>query len=130
MHHLEPRLFINPPSLYACACFGASLQVSFLATEGKAGKVLVYFLTCASVEFHSLVLQRLPQLKGLQVAALHGKLKQAARESTLSKFTSLPAGVLLCTDVAARGLDIPDVAWILQYDMPQVGGSECNCVVL
>jgi ATP-dependent RNA helicase DDX55/SPB4 len=45
---------------------------------------------------------------------------QAARESTLSKFSTLPAGVLLCTDVAARGLDIPDVSWILQYDMPQV----------
>jgi superfamily II DNA/RNA helicase len=47
-------------------------------------------------------------------------LTQAAREATLSKFSSLPAGVLLCTDVAARGLDIPDVAWIVQYDMPQV----------
>lgn len=48
---------------------------------------------------------------------------QAARESTLSKFSTLPAGVLLCTDVAARGLDIPDVSWILQYDMPQVIGA-------
>jgi ATP-dependent RNA helicase DDX55/SPB4 len=50
--------------------------VSFLNAEGRSCKVIVYFLTCASVEFHSLVLQRLPQLKGLQVAALHGKLKQ------------------------------------------------------
>jgi ATP-dependent RNA helicase DDX55/SPB4 len=50
--------------------------VSFLSTEGRRSKVIVYFLTCASVEFYSLVLQRLPLLKGLQVAALHGKLKQ------------------------------------------------------
>jgi hypothetical protein len=48
-------------------------------------------------------------------------LLQAAREATLSKFSTLPSGVLLCTDVAARGLDIPDVAWIVQYDPPQVG---------
>jgi superfamily II DNA/RNA helicase len=47
-------------------------------------------------------------------------LLQAAREDTLSKFSTLPSGVLLCTDVAARGLDIPDVAWIVQYDPPQV----------
>ena len=30
-----------------------------------------------------------------------------------------PTGVLLCTDLAARGLDIPDVAWVVQYDPPQ-----------
>ena len=32
--------------------------------------------------------------------------------------TSIQAGILLCTDVAARGLDIPAVDWIVQYDPP------------
>lgn len=45
---------------------------------------------------------------------------QAAREATLSKFSQAASGVLLATDVAARGLDIPDVAWVVQYDPPQV----------
>jgi superfamily II DNA/RNA helicase len=30
------------------------------------------------------------------------------------------SGVLICTDVAARGIDVPDVNWIVQYDPPQV----------
>jgi ATP-dependent RNA helicase DDX55/SPB4 len=51
--------------------------------------------------------------------ALHGKMKQGAREATLSSFATATHGVLLATDVAARGLDIPDVHWIVQADPPQ-----------
>lgn len=39
---------------------------------------------------------------------------QAAREKALASFTSLSSGILLCTDVAARGLDIPGVDCIIQ----------------
>lgn len=82
-------------------------------------KVVVYFLTCACVEFYRTVLPRLPQLKGVPVKALYGKMKQAAREKTLQEFAGLQQGVLLCTDVAARGLDIPSVTWVIQFDPPQ-----------
>ncbi|XP_024971318.1 DEAD-box ATP-dependent RNA helicase 18 isoform X2 [Cynara cardunculus var. scolymus] len=44
---------------------------------------------------------------------------EAAREKALASFTSLSDGILLCTDVAARGLDIPGVDCIVQYDPPQ-----------
>ncbi|KAL4433585.1 hypothetical protein ABPG75_000026 [Micractinium tetrahymenae] len=92
--------------------------VAFL--EGhKADKIIVYFLTCACVDYMSVVLPRLPECKGLAIRALHGKMKQSSRVSTLSAFAEAPAGVLLCTDVAARGLDIPDVQWIVQFDPPQ-----------
>lgn len=37
----------------------------------------------------------------------------------LARFAQLPAACLLCTDVAARGLDIPDVHWVVQLDPPQ-----------
>ncbi|PRW20643.1 DEAD-box ATP-dependent RNA helicase 18 [Chlorella sorokiniana] len=92
--------------------------VSFLQ-DHTTEKTIVYFLTCACVDFVSAVLPRLPQCKMLSVKALHGKMKQAARAATLSSFAEAPSGVLLCTDVAARGLDIPDVQWIVQFDPPQ-----------
>jgi ATP-dependent RNA helicase DDX55/SPB4 len=68
-----------------------SLQVAFLKRHSQE-KVIVYFLTCACVEYFGLVLKKLPALKGQQVACLHGKMKQAAREATLEKFSQLPGG--------------------------------------
>ena len=48
----------------------------------------------------------------------HGDLKQNKRTTTFFDFCAAKAGILLCTDVAARGLDIPHVDWIVQYDPP------------
>ncbi len=49
---------------------------------------------------------------------LQGKQKQQKRTSTFLEFCQAKSGILLCTDVAARGLDIPEVDWIIQYDPP------------
>lgn len=49
---------------------------------------------------------------------LHGNMPQHLRNSVFKDFTSASNGVLFCTDVAARGLDLPNVDWILQYDAP------------
>jgi ATP-dependent RNA helicase DDX18/HAS1 len=50
--------------------------------------------------------------------SIHGKQKQTKRTTTFFQFCSAESGILLCTDVAARGLDIPRVDWIVQYDPP------------
>ena len=50
--------------------------------------------------------------------SIHGKQKQAKRTSTYFQFCNAETGILFCTDVAARGLDIPEVDWIVQYDPP------------
>lgn len=47
-----------------------------------------------------------------------GKQKQSKRTTTFFQFCNSESGTLLCTDVAARGLDIPQVDWIVQYDPP------------
>lgn len=47
-----------------------------------------------------------------------GKQKQQKRTNTFFEFCNAPTGILLCTDVAARGLDIPKVDWIIQFDPP------------
>jgi ATP-dependent RNA helicase DDX55/SPB4 len=59
------------------------------------------------------------------VETLHGKLVQKRREKAMERFrecgeNSAPkGGILLCTDVAARGLDVTDVNWVVQFDAPQ-----------
>lgn len=49
---------------------------------------------------------------------LQGKQKQTKRTTTYFQFCNAESGTLLCTDVAARGLDIPQVDWIVQFDPP------------
>ncbi|KAI7906074.1 P-loop containing nucleoside triphosphate hydrolase protein [Cokeromyces recurvatus] len=52
------------------------------------------------------------------VFRLHGDLNQQIRSQTFAEFSKVKAGVLFCTDVAARGLDLPNVDHIIQYDVP------------
>jgi superfamily II DNA/RNA helicase len=53
-----------------------------------------------------------------KVAALHGDLSQVAREKALARFTRGEITVLVATDVAARGIDIDDVAVVVHYEPP------------
>ncbi|XP_068642560.1 DEAD-box ATP-dependent RNA helicase 18 [Aristolochia californica] len=92
--------------------------VNFVS-KNMSKKIIIYFMTCACVDYWGLVLPQLNDLKGCSIVPLHGKMKQAAREKALASFITLSSGILLCTDVAARGLDIPGVNWIVQYDPPQ-----------
>ena len=49
---------------------------------------------------------------------LHGNVIQKDRQTIYKEFSNAKRGVLFCTDVAARGLDMPNIDWILQYDPP------------
>lgn len=55
---------------------------------------------------------------GCLVRRLHGNVPQTERQATYRAFGAAKSGILICTDVAARGLDLPTVDWIVQYDPP------------
>ncbi|XP_048970899.1 probable ATP-dependent RNA helicase DDX31 isoform X6 [Canis lupus dingo] len=98
----------------------------------KDQKMLVFFSSCELVEFHyHLFLQTLPSCSGtlasgrppsastqLKFLRLHGNMAQEERTAVFQEFSHCETGILLCTDVAARGLDLPQVTWIVQYNAP------------
>ncbi|CAG8463877.1 2825_t:CDS:2 [Paraglomus occultum] len=77
-------------------------------------KIIVFFSSCKSVKYHAELLNYIDT----PVLELYGKQKQQKRTNTFFEFHNAEKGILLCTDVAARGLDIPAVDWIVQYDPP------------
>ncbi|KAK8869980.1 ATP-dependent RNA helicase HAS1 [Kwoniella newhampshirensis] len=89
------------------------LLFTFLRKNLKK-KVIVFFSSCNSVNYHAELLNYID----VPVLDLHGKQKQQKRTNTFFEFCNAPSGILLCTDVAARGLDIPKVDWIIQFDPP------------
>ncbi|EGV94631.1 ATP-dependent RNA helicase DDX18 [Cricetulus griseus] len=89
------------------------LLFTFLKKNWKK-KVMVFFSSCMSMKYHCELLNYID----LPVLAIHGKQKQNKRTTTFFQFCNLDLGILLCTDMAARGLDIPEVDWIVQYDPP------------
>ena len=57
--------------------------------------------------------------RGLEVAAIHGDMSQNVRERVLNDFREGKLKFLIATDVAARGLDIPEVSHVFNYDIPE-----------
>ena len=64
------------------------------------------------------VVYRSLEKHGVSVGALHGDLDQRARMAALDAFRNGEVQLLVCSDVAARGLDIPDVSHVINYDAP------------
>ena len=77
------------------------LLFSFLKRNLKK-KIIVFFSSCNCVKYHSELLNYID----LPVLDLHGKQKQQKRTNTFFEFCNATQGTLICTDVAARGLDV------------------------
>jgi ATP-dependent RNA helicase RhlE len=63
---------------------------------------------------------RLLQKAGIDAHAIHGNKSQAARQLALNNFKSGVTGVLVATDIAARGIDIEELQLVVNYDLPNI----------
>ena len=99
--------------------------IHWFIREHSDSKCIVFLSTCACVEYYYYLFTELfPELKKMNVFdRLHRKMAQKKRDKVYSSFLSASSGMLLCTDILARGIDIPDVQWIIQYDPPQHSDS-------
>ena len=86
-----------------------------LLTKDEFKKVLVFGRTKMGVEKLSKQLSN----KGHRVESIHGNKNHSQRQRALSQFKENKSQILVATDVAARGLDIPDVSHVINYEMPE-----------
>eukprot|EP00560_Eucampia_antarctica_P001832 CAMPEP_0197840994 /NCGR_PEP_ID=MMETSP1437-20131217/45924_1 /TAXON_ID=49252 ORGANISM="Eucampia antarctica, Strain CCMP1452" /NCGR_SAMPLE_ID=MMETSP1437 /ASSEMBLY_ACC=CAM_ASM_001096 /LENGTH=644 /DNA_ID=CAMNT_0043450683 /DNA_START=816 /DNA_END=2751 /DNA_ORIENTATION=- len=114
----------------------------FDSTSSEKEDTVVFMSTCDGVDFHHALFQAMDSIipnnndkdvvRGIfgnqcSVHKLHGNIPHAQRQTILTKFAETSsvtktdkkkATILLATDVAARGLNLPGVDWIVQYDPP------------
>ena len=95
-----------------------SLLVHLLKNE-KTGLVMVFCNTRHNTDFVADNLNN----SGIDATAIHGGLSQDKRSRIMEKFHSGRVYVLVCTDVAARGLDIKNVSHVYNYDSPKTSGE-------
>jgi len=89
----------------------------YLLDHFKEQTAILFVATCNNALRTTLTLRNL----GFQAVCLHGQLSQAKRLGALNKFKAGQRNILVATDVASRGLDIPNVDLVLNLDIPSNG---------
>jgi ATP-dependent RNA helicase DDX47/RRP3 len=102
-----------------CLVIPAELKNTYLVSIltdlcEKEKSVMVFCMTRERTQRVTLLLRNL----GLTAIPLHGKMTQDKRLGSLNKYKSKSQTILVTTDVASRGLDIPHVDVVLNYDTP------------
>jgi ATP-dependent RNA helicase DeaD len=103
-------------------------QVAFITHEGNKPEVLCKLIDAADA-FYGLIFCQTKALvadctdflrgRGYAVDCLHGEKDQNARERTLKAFRERRVSILVCTDVASRGIDVKDVTHVINYSIPR-----------
>ena len=108
-HLLQHYLFI--PAKYK------DVYLTYIINELAGKSMLVFCGTCQNVQRLTLMLRNL----GFPAVSLHGQMTQNKRLAALQKFSSQQRTIMLCTDVASRGLDLPSVDTVFNFDLPGHG---------
>ncbi len=90
-------------------------QLHDLLVKAEFEKVLIFGRTKWGVQKLSDELGK----RGFRSGAIHGNKSQSQRQAVLDKFKRNEIKILLATDVASRGLDIPNVSHVINYDLPE-----------
>ncbi|XP_054169080.1 ATP-dependent RNA helicase DDX55-like [Oppia nitens] len=113
-----PQLLHNH---YVCldSCEEKLAFVISLVRQQPNAKYLVFMSTCAQVNYFSNPITKFIQkvIKQFVILKLHRKLKKS-RQKIFDEFRKCKSGLLLCTDVMSRGVDIPQVDWVIHLDLP------------
>ncbi|MGB0671663.1 MAG: DEAD/DEAH box helicase, partial [Rhodospirillales bacterium] len=90
--------------------------IADLLADRAVERAIVFTRTKRGADRVSLTLQK----AGLTAAAIHGDKSQSQRDKALKLFKTGTVRILVATDVAARGIDVPDVSHVVNYDLPNV----------
>lgn len=91
----------------------------------KGKKVMVFFATCNSVEYYTIIIGKMfkalykDKIKEENLFKLHSKISNKKRKKEYLNFLNSKSGVLLTTDLSSRGIDVPDLDIVVQVDPPK-----------
>lgn len=86
-----------------------------ILNDNRKNKVLIFDVTKRGVDKLSKKLVK----RGFRADAIHGNKSQRQREKALARFKANQTTILVATDVAARGIDVPDITHVINYSTPQ-----------
>jgi ATP-dependent RNA helicase DDX55/SPB4 len=90
--------------------------INEVMSNKPTAKIMIFFATCNVVEYMSIVLK---SFLSTEILKLHSKISQKKRKKEYKNFLSCAQGILLTTDLSSRGIDVPNLDMIIQYDPPK-----------
>ncbi len=114
-HHLVNQQLINTDSFYS-SIVGAMQYISKASSEDRDFKAIVFLPTVKLVDMFNGTLSRFVRKTRLNLSPirLHGKLSLSQRQTSVRRFKENKSGILITSDVAARGMDFPLVTHVIQ----------------